>query len=170
MKKIKKIAKIFALCLTIFLLLFFSVAYYLGSQAKDLLMVEINKQLVVKGHLQKLSVDPFSSFPFINIQLQNLRIEESTQHFQKDLFGLESLQLTFHPVKIFRGKWEVEKIRISNGQIRIFKGAKNNNFQIIRPHKKNTSNDQNPFWRGPGRRNRPVYPPDLLLFLPINCS
>ena len=109
-------------------------------------MVEINKQLVVKGHLQKLSVDPFSSFPFINIQLQNLRIEESTQHFQKDLLGLESLQLTFHPVKIFRGKWEVEKIRISNGQIRIFKGAKNNNFQIIRPYKKNTSNDQNPFW------------------------
>jgi len=118
--------------------IFLSSAYYFGSQAKNLLITEINKQLAVKGRLGELSVDPFSSFPLVNICLENLSIEESHPHYKEELMVLQRLKISFHPLKIIAGKFEVEKIGFHHGKLNVYQGKKFNNFDVLR--KKNKQN------------------------------
>ncbi|MBO6515314.1 MAG: hypothetical protein JJ975_02085 [Bacteroidia bacterium] len=110
-------------------------AYYFGGKLlRNLIIDQLNDQLNVHAKVYSIHLDGLSTFPRIGIQLTNVRVNESTAHYEKYLLQARKLKVVVNPFTFVTGKNEIERIELDQGAIRLYTDQHGTtNFDIFKP-------------------------------------
>jgi hypothetical protein len=76
-----------------------------------------------KGELEIADshIAPFANFPYVSIDLENVRFYENKKKDTKPLYEAKDLYLGFNIIEILKGEFNVKTIKISDGHLDIIK-------------------------------------------------
>lgn len=110
-------------------------SYYFGGKlVRKILIDQLNEQLNTKVVVHAINLNGLRTFPNLSLELTNVRIEESTPHFEQHMTRVRKVVVAFNPLKLISGKNEIDKIQFHSGVIRLFvdkDGA--SNFELFKP-------------------------------------
>ncbi len=112
--------KIVTWLLAIPLLLFTGLAalvYYYQDDLEQYVLTSVNEQIVGVMTIEAVNVRPFKNFPYISIDLQNVRFFETKDTSQRPLYTFGDVYLGFDLPSILAGTYDVKKIRLEEGHI-----------------------------------------------------
>jgi len=119
-KKVLKVLKVLSLLLIIPLFLFASalaLVYWKQDEIAQKLIFSVNKDFLGLLEVEKVTVSPFSQFPYVSIDLQNVRFYETKDTASCLLYSVEDLYVGFDIKKVLKGQYEINSIKLSNGSI-----------------------------------------------------
>lgn len=79
----------------------------------------VNLQFDGYLELEDSHIAPFANFPYISIDLENVRFYESKDKSQTPLYQAKDIYLGFSLIKLLRGNYQLEKIRIQEGFLNV---------------------------------------------------
>ena len=82
-------------------------------------IVQVNEQFDGYLELEDSHIAPFANFPYISIDLENVRFYESKDKSQTPLYEAKDIYLGFNLLKLLQGSYQVEKIKIQEGFLNI---------------------------------------------------
>lgn len=97
-------------------------AFYLHQKQDELvqgLLSELNHDFVGKIELKDSHISFFQNFPYISIDLEELKIFESKQNDQQAIVSLSDAYVGFDLWTITTGKMEIKSLKFKNGYINI---------------------------------------------------
>jgi len=102
------------------------------------LLQNLNSDFKGEIEISDSHISPFSNFPYVSIDLDNLKIYESKNKQLKPIVDVKDLYLGFDLLTILSGKMDVKSIKASNGKIHIVQNKKGDlnlieAFQSIKP-------------------------------------
>ena len=92
------------------------ISIYYKKEIENRVVSEINKNLVKPIKINHISISPFTNFPFISFNLNEVLLPKSDTN-QIPLLKLEKLKILFSPYSILIKKFKVNEILIENGFI-----------------------------------------------------
>ncbi len=117
-------------------------AYYFGGKLlRNVLIDQLNQQLNVQAKVYSIQLNGLQTFPQLGIELTNVRINESSVHYEKYLLQAKKIVVIFNPITFFTGKNEIERIEIDGGAARLFVGKDGHtNFELFKPDDDSSDN------------------------------
>lgn len=125
--------KIAIIVLSGFFLLMMATALVIQHRMKEIIILEINKQLVVKVSVDELSFSVLRSFPSASLSFSNVRVPSPDPHIP-DLLNAGSLSLRFSILDLLKKNYSIRYIEIRNGKLNIWlpEGGEPN-YLILQP-------------------------------------
>lgn len=110
-------------------------SYYVGGKLlRKMLISELNDQLNVQATVYAVNLNGLRTFPNLSLELTNVRINESTPHYNQYLMQAQRVVVKFNPLTLLSGNNEIDKIELSGGAVRLFTDKHGNtNFDIFKP-------------------------------------
>lgn len=104
---------------------------------------EMNQSINTPVHVDNLDISLWKYFPYISVDLNNVKIEESYEWSDAPLLTAKKIALSFHPIEIINGNYTVKQLHISEAMLAIKIDRKGiNNFSIF---KSNTASGNTTF-------------------------
>ncbi len=116
---LKKIFLYASLALLLFVVAGGAFTYFYKDKIVALFITEANKHLVGKVDVEKIDLSLWAKFPQIALTLQNVQAQESILGSTAPLARLNKLYFTFSIFKIIRGKYEVNRVYLEQGEVTI---------------------------------------------------
>ncbi|MCC5929735.1 MAG: AsmA family protein [Cyclobacteriaceae bacterium] len=123
---LKKGIKIVAVTIGALVILLVSTLAILHHQQDRLvqkLVSHLNSGFSGQLKIENSRISPFKSFPYISIDLQNVRFYESKEDLGQPIYAAEDIYVGFSILEILRGNYEIRSIRISNGELNLVQNA-----------------------------------------------
>lgn len=117
-KKRRNILVVFAISFGVLIIAAITTGVLLNSRFKEILLKEINKQLIVKVDVEKVSFSFFRSFPYATLTFENIYVP-SHLNTAKPLLDAENLFLKFSLADIIKKNYNIRRIDIKNGTLSI---------------------------------------------------
>lgn len=114
--------------ITLFLILL-AVIYKNQDWVVQQLLTDMNKGHQGEITLKDSHISPFANFPYISIDLEDVKIYEDKAHNSKVIFDVEDIYLGFDIWTIISGKYETKTIRMKKGFINLIQ-HKDGSFNI----------------------------------------
>jgi len=110
------------------------IAYYYQDEIKNHFINEMNKQLNTPVRVEQVNVSALDDFPNISLSFTNVYIEESFKNSSDPLVTADKIQFSFNLLEIYKGNYELQKIKLSGGKA-FLKVSKNGitNYEIFKP-------------------------------------
>ena len=105
--------------LTSLLLIAVSLAYSHKDELIDKALSQFNESVEGKLALENTRISPFENFPYISIDLHHISILESKAADSDTLLNVEDVYVGFDLWSIVSGDYEVKKVKLSNGFVKI---------------------------------------------------
>lgn len=115
----KRIAYI-SLFLLVPILIFVGSIWVIYSKQREITqnaLAKINEEFVGFLTIEDSYISPFSNFPYISIDLKNIKFFESKETDSKPIYLAEDFYLGFNIWDILNGKYNVKKLKINNGHL-----------------------------------------------------
>lgn len=113
--------------------------FYFQKNIQPILISEINKSLAVRVTVDDISITKIQDFPKIGIRLSNIYVNERFRFYNNKLIQADELNLYINLIKLYQGKYIIDKILVRGGTINIADLESSNNYDIIK-----ISEDENP--------------------------
>jgi hypothetical protein len=114
--------------ITLFLILL-AVIYKNQDWVVQQLLDDLNKGHQGEITLKDSHISPFANFPYISIDLEEVKIYENKEHDSKVIFDVHDIYLGFDIWTIISGKYETKSIRMKDGFINLVQ-HKDGSFNI----------------------------------------
>jgi uncharacterized protein involved in outer membrane biogenesis len=126
MSKLKKGIRLVSILLGIFFIILASTLAILNFHQDRLvqkLVIHLNSGF--NGHLlvENSRISPFQNFPYISIDLQNVRFYAGKEDLQQPIYAAEDIYVGFSILEILKGNYEIRSIRISKGELNLVQNA-----------------------------------------------
>ncbi|MFT7592377.1 MAG: hypothetical protein ACI9UJ_002312, partial [bacterium] len=110
-------------------------SYYLGGKLlRNVLISELNDQLNVKATVTAVNLNGLRTFPNLSLELTNVRIEESSPHYNQYLLQARRVVVKFNPLNLLSENNEIDKIELTGGAVRLFTNSSGEtNYDIFKP-------------------------------------
>ncbi|MEQ9300096.1 MAG: AsmA family protein [Cyclobacteriaceae bacterium] len=97
----------------------FAVAYFQKDAILDKALEEMNRNFQGKVAIEAAQISPFENFPYISIDLRNVEVHETKSQSSDTVIYVEDAYVGFDLLSILNGDFEVKKIKLQNGFVRI---------------------------------------------------
>lgn len=121
---IRKSVFILSICLAILSSLFVAaivVVYYKQQEITQKALAKINEQFEGKLTFEDSYISPFTHFPYISIDLKNIRFFASKEMDDRPIYAAEDFYLGFNIWDILQSNFAVKKITIREGHLDLVK-------------------------------------------------
>lgn len=116
---------------TILLLsLLVAIVYWKQDQIVQKLLTYANAQYTGKITLEGSHISPFANFPYISIDLEQVKIHETKQEEQKPILAIQDVYLGFDLWTIISGNYQLKSVYLSDGYIKFIQ-HKDGSFNIV---------------------------------------
>jgi hypothetical protein len=148
-KLVKKSVKIIGIVagslLSLLILLTLIVNFIFKDQVIRIVIDQLNKQVDAKINIQKVDFSIWKQFPNASVQFDNVFAQSSNQFkLANNIDGIDTLLkaknifFEFNLLKLIRGKYELKKINIKDGFVKLVIDKEGKaNYNIIKPGKSN---------------------------------
>lgn len=96
-----------------------SVLYAKQDAVVQQLISALNADFKGKIEIKDSHISPFENFPYISIDLSNLKVFETKDSVQKPIVDIKDLYLGFDLMTLISGKMDIGLIKLQNGSIHI---------------------------------------------------
>jgi len=121
--------------------IFLGGSYLLANSLKAKLIESLNQSLQVQVRVGNIQFSGIESFPFIGLDLNTVRVDESFPAYQNNLLEAGSIHVKVNPFNLLGSQKELHRLIIRQATFRIYQGVKgNSNFEIFKS--KETSQTQ----------------------------
>jgi hypothetical protein len=116
-------------------------SYYIGGKVlRSILISQLDEQLNVQATVNAVNLNGLRTFPNLSLELTNVRIKESTSHYNQNLLSAQRVVVKFNPLRLLSGNNEIDKIELTGGAVRLYTDGKGvTNFQIFKTDSSNNS-------------------------------
>ena len=83
------------------------------------LVTHVNKDFKGRLELQDSHISPFKNFPYISVDLENVKIYEGKSDTSELLLHINDTYVGFELTSLFSGSFEIKKITLQNGFIKL---------------------------------------------------
>ncbi|WPR73657.1 AsmA-like C-terminal region-containing protein [Algoriphagus sp. NG3] len=97
------------------------VAYSKQKELTEKALIEINKSFLGELTVEDSYISPFANFPYISVDLKNVRFFESKSKENKPIYEAADFYLGFNVWDLIRGDYKVKKLKVSEGHLDIIK-------------------------------------------------
>ncbi|MCC5945935.1 MAG: AsmA family protein [Bernardetiaceae bacterium] len=115
----------FVLISVLLLLIAASIAPYILYKNQDLIAEKVTEKLneMQVGHttLGELYISPFKNFPYISVDLKNLKFYSSNDESQRPVYAFEDVYIGFDAWQLLRGEYTIKKIVVQNGELHVIR-------------------------------------------------
>lgn len=87
----------------------------------DMVLSRLNKAMIGHTTLGGVHISPFKNFPYISIDLENLKFYDTEDESHPPIYEFEDVYLGFDIWDIFKGEYTVKKVRLSKGKLHIIR-------------------------------------------------
>jgi hypothetical protein len=110
-------------------------SYYFGGKLiRKVLISELNEQLNVQATVNAVNLNGLKTFPYLSLELTNVRINESAPFYKQHLLQAQSVVVTFNPFTLLSGNNEIDKVSMSKGAVRLYTDRHGEtNFDLFKP-------------------------------------
>ncbi len=126
-KRIFKRKYILRTLLVLFILMVGLIAitpYYLYRNqdlVKEMVLSRLNKAMVGHTTLESVYISPFKNFPYISIDLRNLKFYDTDDESHPPIYEFEDVYLGFDIWDIFKGEYTIKKVHLQKGKLHIIR-------------------------------------------------
>lgn len=117
----------------IFVLAFSSLVYLAYQKQDELIqnaLVQLNEDFPGKFTLEDSHISPFANFPYVSIDLEDAEIFEYKADSLPPLVHIEDAYIGFDLISIITGNFEVKKIKLSNGFVKLIQHT-DGSFNVV---------------------------------------
>ncbi len=105
---------------------------------------ELNAQLNVRATVNAINLNGLKTFPRISLEMTNVRVNESTKHYDQYVLQAKKVIVVFDALKLLAGNNEIEKIHLQGGAVRLFTDKKGTtNYELFKPDSSSTDDALN---------------------------
>lgn len=108
------------------------VVYYFYKHIQPIIVSEINKTLAVKVEVDNISISGIRDFPKLGVKFDNVRIDESSSHYNAHLLNAKELSLFVDIFKLYKNEYVVDAITLRSATLRVADLAKGSNYDITK--------------------------------------
>ncbi len=122
LRKRKKIVRILLLIVSIPCVVFtmlIGVVYWKQDTVVQELIATLNKDFIGTLEVRDSHVSPFANFPYISIDLEDVRIYEDKEKDDQPLVEVADIYLGFDIWTLLKGTFEIKSLKLSNGTIKL---------------------------------------------------
>jgi hypothetical protein len=105
----------------LFLLVSVSIAPYLLYKNQDFIAKKVTEKLneMQVGHttLGGIYISPFKNFPYISVDLKDLKFYSSDDETQRPVYAFEDVYIGFDAWQLLRGEYTIKKIVVQKGEL-----------------------------------------------------
>lgn len=102
-----------------------SIAPYILYKNQDFIAEKVTEKLneMQVGHttLGGLHISPFKNFPYISVDLENLRFYSSDDETQRPVYAFEDVYIGFDAWQLLRGEYTIKKIVVQKGEVHVIR-------------------------------------------------
>ncbi|MCH7415531.1 AsmA-like C-terminal region-containing protein [Belliella sp. R4-6] len=120
-KKRLLIISLFFLVPTLIFVISIWVVYSKQKVLTQNVLTTINEEFVGEITIEDSYISPFANFPYISIDLKNIKFFDSKAKDNKPIYEAEDFYIGFNVWDIIRSEYKVKKLKISNGHLDIIK-------------------------------------------------
>ncbi|WP_375578673.1 AsmA-like C-terminal region-containing protein [Marivirga tractuosa] len=107
-----------------------AVLYFSQDSIVQKSLASINESFVGELEISGSHIAPFANFPYVSIDLEDIRFYENKNKDTKPLYEAKDLYLGFDIIEILQGQFHVKTIKISEGHLDIIKDE-NGNINLL---------------------------------------
>ena len=128
-----------------------AILYWKQDAVVQKLIADMNKDFRGRIEIKDSHISPFANFPYISIDLEQVKIYEGKEKNAKIIADVNDVYLGFDIWTIISGKMEIKELNLSNGKLKLVQ-HKDGEFNITRalssakPVKNVNEESQHPFW------------------------
>lgn len=114
----------------VILAILISILYVKQDAIVEELISTLNDDFKGDVEIRDSHISPFANFPYISIDLDDLKLYESKDKHNTPIIEVKDFYLGFDLFTLLNGKMEIKSIKMSNGRIHIIQ-RKNGKFNIV---------------------------------------
>lgn len=97
--------------------------YFNKEEIYQEIITSLNDNQVGKTYIDDIEIAPFSAFPYISIDLKNVRFfsHKNYNENEKPIYAFEDVYVGFDLIDLLRGNFNIRKIIVKNGHLRLEK-------------------------------------------------
>jgi hypothetical protein len=107
------------LVITLFIVTLVGVLYWKQDSLVQELISTFNNDFKGSIEISDSHISPFVNFPYISIDLDDVRVYETKNQSGEPIVGLKDVYLGFDIRNVLRGSFEVRSLKLSDGNIRL---------------------------------------------------
>lgn len=140
--------RVIAIIVIVLISLLFALSIYINANKRDILgkiNATINKNISGKLEVKDIDISTITSFPFLAVNLQNVRLLDSVYH--KPLLDCEEISCRINLFKIADIQQQLSQVIMKNGTISLYTNTTgyNNTSVLFKPNQNNQSTSAHPF-------------------------
>ncbi len=122
----KKLLIISSTVIGLLILTIVGVVYFKKDELISKALAQLNEGLAGRLVITDTSISPFENFPYVSIDLKNIALYETKASDEDAIVQIEDVYVGFDLGSILQGTYEVKKIKLSNGFIKLVQYADGN--------------------------------------------
>ena len=107
-----------------------TIAYFQQDRIVQEMVVRLNHDFEGRLEIEGSHISPFVNFPYISIDLENIRIYESKADSSELLLHVEDAYVGFDLWSVLNGSFKAKKIKLSEGNVKLIQ-HKDGSFNIL---------------------------------------
>lgn len=105
------------------LLTIVGIAYFKKDELIARALEQVNQSLEGRVEIEETRISAFQNFPYISIDLQNIHVYENKEAGTRAIIEVADVYVGFDLWSVLRGTYEVKKLKLSNGYIKLVQYA-----------------------------------------------
>lgn len=122
-------------------IIFTTLLYYKQDKIVKELVQTINNDFVGEISLKNSHISPFANFPYISIDLEEVKIYQDKKKDKSPILDLNDIYLGFDLWTLISGKFDIKSIKLKDGYIHIIQDT-NGEFNIVKALKSNKKTNE----------------------------
>lgn len=127
---VNKLLILFIVLPIILIAILISVLYAKQDTIVQDLLKTVNADFNGEVEIKNSHISPFANFPYISIDVEELKLYETKSKNEKPIIDLKDLYLGFDLFTLISGKMDIKLIKLKNGKINIVQN-KNGEFNLL---------------------------------------
>lgn len=119
----KKLLIISSTVIGLIVLAIVGVVYFKKDELISKALEELNEGLAGRLVIKDTSISPFENFPYVSIDLKDIELYETKASGEEAIVKIEDVYVGFDLGSIIQGTYEVKKIKLSNGFVKLVQYA-----------------------------------------------
>lgn len=109
--------------------------WYFGDSIKQNMVSQLNTFINTPIKVDNIQLEIFDYFPLVALSLENVSVKESIPNSHNNLTSLKSVDITFNPIELIRGRYLIYSLIMNEG----FVSLKNHpvygiNYNVLKPN------------------------------------
>lgn len=130
-KLIKRLLVGFLIVPILLITVLITILYIKQDSIVQNLLKTLNADFNGKIQIRDSHISPFANFPYISIDLDDLKVFETKSETQKPLLEMKDVYLGFDVITLLSGKIDIKMIKLADGKIHIIQ-RKNGEFNVMK--------------------------------------